>query len=153
MFAYDIDLVAGSPFGSTAEGKRIVEVLRQLNAKGRIVYGGNLDGSRGDWDGTTIRVDQRFSGKVVGSTVEMVHEATHALWRKAPSEMKDATARWQATVDDEVRAQENQLTVYRYLTVEKSLPRDTELEWRLEQQAAGTLRKMVEMQFLDSKPK
>lgn len=147
MFGYDIDIIAKSPFGRTREGKEIVTLLRSLNERGDIEYGKNLDGSRGDWDGKTIRVSEDFRGIAFRTITELVHEASHALWRKNHAVSTDAVERRKNDVDDELHARENQLVIYKYLKETKQWPEDIELERRLKQQADGTLRQSVEQSF------
>jgi hypothetical protein len=150
MIVQDIDIIAGSPFGRTSEGKEIVKLLRSLNDRGNIVYGGNIKDSRADWDGHTMRLDESFRGVASRTIPPLVHEASHKLWRKTHPIQKNDTGRWKDDVDGEERAQVNELVIYRYLKEEKGWPEDPLLELRLKRQANGTLRQCIEQEFLKS---
>lgn len=147
MITYDIDVISDSPFGKTAEGKDIVKRLRSLNSRGKVAYGGNMDGTRGDWDGQIIRIDERFRGNAFRTITELVHEASHARWRSGHPLVKGQVSSLKGNVDDELRARENQLIIYKYLKEKKGCPEDIELELRLRQQAAGTMRQSIEEGF------
>lgn len=147
LFAHDIDVIAGSPFGRTKEGQEIVQLLRSLNAGGDIAYGGTLDDSRGDWDGKTIRVNESARGQMFRTISELVHEASHALWRKVRRKRNDAKERLEDDVADELHARENQLIIYKYLKEAKGCPEDWELELRLSRQANGTLKATIQQLF------
>src|SRR5207253_2000008 len=113
-----------------------------------VQYGPTLDGSRGDWDGTTIRVNQDYRGNAHRTIPELVHEATHALWRKNhKTKIKDANDKWKADIDDELHARENQLLMYKYLRDTLGWPTDSIMEMRLERQDNGTLRQTIEQSF------
>ena len=143
MFGVNIDKIASSPFGSTPEGKKIVGLLRRLNDGGNIVYGGNLHNTRGDWDGKVIRIDEAYRSSSYRTITELVHEATHALWRKThPLSKSGTTASANDDIDDELHARENQLIMYQYLR-DQGGPEDAELEIRLQRQRAGTLRQSI----------
>ena len=148
MFRDGINTIAASPFAKTPEGKEIVKLLRELFKSGNIRYGQTLDGSRGDWDGTTIRVNEDYRGIAYRTIPELVHEATHALWRKknktAPKDEKD---KWKADIDDELHARENQLIMYTHLRDKLGWPKDSLMEMRLERQKNGTLRQTIEQSF------
>jgi len=146
MMAYDIDIIAESPFGKTSEGKQIVQLLRSLNQRGNIVYGETVDDVRGDWDGKMIRVNENSRGKIFPKILELVHEGSHALWRKNHpiGNVKDNR---KDNVADELHAQENQLLIYSYLKEKKGCPEDLVLELRLKRQASGTLRQTIDERF------
>lgn len=147
MIDYDIGLIAKSPFGKTKEGGRMVQLLRELNRRGDVLYGETFDDSRGDWDGKTIRINENARGKMYPTVLELVHEASHALWRKRHPAGKVAADVQKQNVDDELHAQENQLDVYVYLRDKLGCPKDLELELRLERRANGELRKAIEERF------
>jgi hypothetical protein len=152
MFTYDIDIIAKSPFGTSAEGKEMAQLLNVLNHSGNVVYGETLDEGRGDWDGATIVVNQNFRGKFFPTVLELVHEGSHAVWRKHhPTKAKSGKDAPEDNVTEELHAQENQLLFYKYLKKAKGCPDDPELELRLERQARGTLRQFIEERFKKSK--
>jgi hypothetical protein len=151
MIDYDIAALAESPFGKSSEGRAIVKLLRSQNRGGNVVYGKIENESRGDWDGHTIRVNEDSRGKVFRTILELVHEASHALWRKNHAVQKNDKKRRADDVADELHAQENQLLVYRYLKEKKGCPEDAELEARLARQAKGTLQRSIEEGFEESK--
>jgi hypothetical protein len=142
-----IDVIAKSPFGKSAAGKPIVKLLRSLNLGGRIQYGGTIEGSRGDWDGSTIRIDEGYRGNMNRTIPELVHEAAHALWKKSAKAAKDEAARRKDNIDDELRSREYQLIIYKYLRDDLHWPPDPVLERRLELQAAGKLRQAIEENY------
>ena len=142
-----VDEIAKSPFGKSGAGKPIVKLLRNLNQAGRIEYGGTIEGSRGDWDGKTIRIDEGYRGNMNRTIPELVHEAAHVLWKKSPKAAKDDAARRTDNIDDELRSREYQLIIYKYLRDVLKWPPDPVLERRLELQAAGTLRKAIEENY------
>jgi hypothetical protein len=156
MFHASIEAIEASPFGKTSEGAQIVELLYSLNAAVRIQYEAaasaeddDATAERGSWDGQIIRVDKSFENSWHKTAVELVHEASHALWRGKHPIAKNASkeARLQNNVDDEFHAQENQLEMYKYLKSEKGMREDALLETRLRRQAGGTLRSTIETRF------
>ncbi|MDB5799687.1 MAG: hypothetical protein JWL63_626 [Rhodocyclales bacterium] len=148
MIDYDIGIIADSPFGKTAEGKDIVKLLRALNSNGKIVYAATVEDGRGDWDGEIIRVSENYRGKMFPTVIELVHEGTHALWRKKHPFRKGSKPNREQNIADELHAQENQLLMYKYLKEKKGCPDDSELELRLQRQANGELRKTIEERFV-----
>ncbi len=148
IFKYDIGTIADSSFGKTAEGREIVKLLRALNAKGLLIYAATVEDGRGDWDGEAIRVSENYRGKMFPTVIELVHEGTHALWRKNHPFGKGSKADHAQSIADELHAQENQLLMYRYLKEKKGCPEDAELELRLQLQASGELRRTIEERFV-----
>jgi hypothetical protein len=132
ILGYDISVIAESPFGKSDTGKKVVRELKAYLASGNIVYGGTLEGSRADWDGTTIYLDEGYRGKALPTTVELVHEGSHVAWRKAHAKPSGPDAKKKDDVDDEALARKNQLLVYKYLREAKGWPADEELERRLQ---------------------
>ena len=156
MFHASIEAIEPSPLGKTAEGAEILEMLYSLNAAARIQYeaaataeGDDPTAERGSWDGQIIRVDKSFENSWHKTAVELVHEASHALWRRKHPIPKKASneERLQSNVDDEFDAQENQLEMYKYLKSEKGMSEDALLETRLARQARGTLRSTIQARF------
>jgi hypothetical protein len=139
-----IDIIEKSPFIKTPDGPRIVKKLRELNKSGNIQYGGTLEDSRGDWDGTTIRLNADFRGKAYRSVPELVHEASHAVWKKDPKKRETEVGRREDDIDDELRSRENQLAIYVHLKDKLKWREDFELERRLQQLKSKTLRKAIE---------
>lgn len=126
MFDYDITLIQQSSIGNTTQGKEIVELLRTFNEAGRIKYTEMEE--RGAWDGTDILVNANYLGKVFITTCELVHEASHALWRKKnPTKVMT-----QIEIDNEEKdARVVQAKVYVWLRASKGAPVDSDLENRL----------------------
>lgn len=147
MLKQDIGLIAESPLGRTPEGREIVGMLKSFNDGKRIAYGDTIEGSRGDWDGKTIRVSAEFQGRMLATIIELVHEASHALWRRRHPRKADKAAQREDDIADELHAQENQLLVYRYLRDVKGFGEDMQMEMRLKRQASGTLRATIEERF------
>jgi hypothetical protein len=132
LFGGDIELIADSPFGKSADGQKVVTELRAYLASGNILYGGTLEGSRADWDGVTIRLDDNFRGKALQTIVELVHEGSHVTWRKANPRPTDPDALKKDDVADETLARKHQLAVYGYFRKKNGWPADGELEKRLQ---------------------
>jgi hypothetical protein len=156
LFHGAIELIETSPFATTREGKAIVALLYALNAEGKIVYaappegaGEDADGERGSWDGSVLSVSENFRNSWHKTVVELAHEGTHAWWSSAHKLPEDATAerRMNANIDEETKAQENQLAMYAWMTKEKKMREDALLEIRLERKRKGTLRSTIEARF------
>ncbi|MHB1056299.1 MAG: hypothetical protein ACYC0F_00270 [Rhodanobacter sp.] len=130
MFAYDITQIQTSPLGQTHKGKEIVKLLRRLNDAGKIRYGGTLEGDRADWDGSFIRISSDFSGNIIKTIGELVHEAVHALARlKLPRKHKQSSAEIQK---EEENAKRTQAEMYLWLKSRfKGMQEDPEMEKRL----------------------
>lgn len=143
----DITVIANSPFVKKREGREIVDSLRSLNNRGMIVYGETLNGARGSWDGHEIVVKEAFRDQVFSTITTIVHEATHAVWRKKhpTPNPKDQEARCKDYVEGELHAEENELAIYKYLKVFGC--EDLGLELELQHQADGTLREVVAEEF------
>jgi hypothetical protein len=144
MLGDDIERIARSPFGRTPEGRDIVELLRNLDAHERIAYG-ETGGARGDFYGTGITVNKDYYGNMCKTILEMVHEASHAMWRAKHPIRKGKVESVKEAADNELYAQENQLQIYTWLKDAQRLCNpDPEMELRLERQARGTLRSVIE---------
>ena len=152
LLDYDIGTIAESPFGKTSLGAQIVKLLRSALQSGDIVYGETLDGGRGEWDGKTITVNQDFRGKFFPTVLELVHEASHVLWRKSHAKKTNAKDRREDAIADELQSRENQLLYYKYLKAKKGCPDDSALERRLTRQNNGTLRQSIEQEYDSSNP-
>jgi hypothetical protein len=138
MIEYDIDLIAKSSFGRTAEGKKIVAVLRRFDTNHTIAYG-DTEGARGNFYGTGITVNKDLSGNVGETILELVHEASHATWRARHPLGKGHDETIDEATDNELFAQENELKIYQWLKLKQQFS-DAQMEARLERQAKGTLR-------------
>lgn len=132
LLGYDISVIEESPFGKSDAGRKVVRELKAYLASGNIVYGGTIEGSRADWDGTRIFLDEGYRGKALQTTVELVHEGSHVAWRRAHKKPSGQDAKTKDDVDDEALARKNQLLVYEYLRDTKGWPADEELERRLQ---------------------
>ena len=130
MFSADIVLIQTSSLGQTPQGKEIVKVLNRLNDAGKIAYGGTLEGGRGDWDGSYIRINSDFTGKMIQTTGELVHEAMHVLARqKLPKGHRQTPAEIRKEEED---AQRMQARMYLLLKNKfKGAPEDPEMELRV----------------------
>lgn len=142
MIEYDIKRIADSPFGQTAEGKKIVSVLNSFDAQNRITYG-ETDDARGDFLGTEIRVSREYSGKMGETILELVHEASHATWRAGHRLGKGKKESLEDAVKNELFAQQNELIIYKWLKTQISFS-DSDMELRLRRQAAGSLKSAIE---------
>jgi len=131
MMSYDIQLIAESPFAKSVAGKAIVRILWEYNDNKQILYDETVDEARADWDGKTIRINNTFTGKVLPTTVELVHEGSHILWRKGHRKPTDPNQALADHLADEELARKNQVEVYLWLRDKKKLPGDPELEARL----------------------
>jgi hypothetical protein len=143
MIDEDIKLIVASPFGKTSEGAEIVALLKRLNKSRDIVYA-DTNGARGDWDRSTIRISEEYSGKIYPTAIELVHEGTHALWRQKHAKGGNSA---KETVDDEFHAQQNQLNMYRYFRDEKGYS-DWQMDLRLKKLDDNTLRAGIEEGFV-----
>ncbi len=144
MIQYDIELIAGSPFGLTPEGRKIVKVLHDLDARDGIAYG-ETGGARGDFYGTGITVNKDYHGNACQTILELVHEASHATWRAKHPLVKGKPESLKEATDNELFAQENELKIYTWLKDKQHLiVSDPEMEQRLKRQADGTLRSVIE---------
>ena len=132
LFRVNVDLIAGSPFGKSPEGMKVVQALRRYLGSRNVLYGGTLDDGRADWDGTTIRLNDNYRAKAVQTIVELVHEGSHVAWRSKHPKPTDPEAARKDDVADESLARKNQLAVYTWLRATKHLPADEELERRLQ---------------------
>jgi hypothetical protein len=132
LFRVNVDLIAGSPFGRSPEGMKVVQALRRYLGSKNVLYGGTLDDGRADWDGQTIRVNDNYRAKAVQTIVELVHEGSHVAWRSKHQKPTDRDAARKDDEDDEALARKNQLAVYTWLRATMHLPADEELERRLQ---------------------
>lgn len=142
----NIERIGRSPFGRKPEGQRIVKRLNTLLRGGHILYEPMGEGVRGGWDGTDIVINAEFRQDLRKTISELVHEGTHAAEKSVHPSGRIQKDRFKSVVDDEMRAVENQLEIYRYLKSSWGFE-DAVLEERLRRQAAGTLRATVEQQF------
>ncbi len=132
LFRVNVDLIAGSPFGKSPEGMKVVQALRRYLGSRNVLYGGTINENRGDWDGVTIRLNDNYRAKAVQTIVELVHEASHVVWRSKHAKATDPEAARKDDEADEARARENQLAVYTWIRSTMRLPADGELERRLQ---------------------
>lgn len=145
MIAYDIDIIADSPFGRTSDGKQVVRLLRQLDAHDNIAYGETHGDPppRGEWDGKSITVHKDFYANACKTIVELVHEASHAIWRGRHPIGKGKKESTEEGAENEYQSVKNQLAIYKWLRDVRHFPSDAELERRLQQEEAGTLRSAI----------
>ena len=150
LIGYDIQVIGSSQFGKTREGKEIVVLLNRLHRNGNIVYGDTSeDDGRGSWDGQNIMVNGDFRANLCSTSATLVHEASHALWRKKhpKPDGKDKAKLFTDAVEDELHAQENELVIYTWLKDNKGCSDDLVLETRVKRQKNGTLRSVIEDNF------
>ena len=150
LIEYDIQVIHSSGFGKTGEGKQIVALLNHLNKDGKIAYGNTgADEGRGDWDGEKITVNEDFRQNLCSTSATLVHEASHALWRRKHPKPSgnDKSALFKDAVEDELHAQENELIIYTWLKSNKGCPSDFLLDTRLGRKNNGMLRKVIEESF------
>jgi hypothetical protein len=150
LIGYDIQVIGSSQFGKTREGQDIVVILTRLHRNGNIAYGDtSADDGRGSWDGQIITVSQDFRQNLCSTSATLVHEASHALWRKKhpKPDGKDKSKLFNDAVEDELHAQENELTIYTWLKNNKGCSADFLLDTRLERKKKGILRSVIEESF------
>ncbi len=150
LIGYDIEVIGKSKFGRTGEGQGIVVLLNRLYQNGNIAYGDTSeDDGRGYWDGNSITVNEDFRGNLCSTSATLVHEASHAMWRKKHPKPngKDKSKLFKDAVEDELYAQENELVIYTWLKDSKGCPSDLVLETRLQRKKSGTLKSVIEQSF------
>lgn len=150
LITYDIQVIGSSQFGKTREGKEIVVLLNRLHRNGTIAYGTTSeDDGRGSWDGQNITVNGDFRENLCSTSATLVHEGSHALWRKKhpKPDGKDKSKLFKDAVEDELHAQENELVIYTWLKNNKGCSDDFVLETRLKRNNNGTLRSVIEESF------
>jgi hypothetical protein len=148
LIGEDIKIIAASPLGQTDEGRQIVALLTRLNKNHDIVYD-DTAGARGDWDGNTIRINPQYDAKAYPTAIELVHEATHALWRSKHKSKKKVSPEEERerSIDDELHAQENQLNMYRHFR-DTNKYENWQMDLRLERLDNGSLRAGIEEGFV-----
>ena len=146
MISYDIEVIAGSKFGRTDDGQQIVKLLRDLLAHDNIVYGETHGDPppRGEWDGKTITVNKDYYGNSCKTIVELVHEASHAIWRRRHTIAKGKMESAEEGADNEYYAEKNELAIYKWLRKEKNCLPDADLDRRLEYEKDGKLKSHVQ---------
>jgi hypothetical protein len=145
MFTYDIDEIEKARIPDLKDKAAIVAELRSLNENFLIQYGETLNDSRGDWDGSIIRINENYDGKIYPTMIELVHEGTHALTTKQNSG-KGGKAKKTSNAEEELQSQKNQLLMYVYLRDTKKYE-DPEMDQRLQNLSNGTLKKNLEEKF------
>lgn len=145
MIEYDIDCITASPFGGTPNGRQIVKLLRQWNGRDLITYG-DTEGNRGLYYGASgIVVNREYNGKICQTILELVHEASHATWRKQHPLSQDKRESPEDATNNELFAQLNELVIYVWLRDTKKLcSPEAEMDLREQRQKDGTLRSVVE---------
>jgi len=139
--------IEGTPFGRKPEGRDIVKALRELNEMGNIIFA-NTGSGRGDWDGEVIRVSDNYEYREPIIIVELVHEGTHAVFRKHNPPVPCVPADVKKTIADELNSQLNQLEMYEYVRKLMRAAPDPDLEMRLELRKTHKLKAFVEDQFI-----
>ncbi|MBK8596737.1 MAG: hypothetical protein IPP07_27230 [Holophagales bacterium] len=132
LLKWNVELIASSPFGKSAEGVKVVRALRAYLGKRQVLYGGTLEDSRADWDSETIRLNDNYRGKGLQTIVELVHEGSHVAWRGGHLKPKDPEAARLDDEADETLARKNQLAIYTWLRANKGWLEDEGLERRLQ---------------------
>jgi hypothetical protein len=143
MFKADIEYIAASPLGKTADGQKIVTILRKFAGRNAITYGETQD-DRAFVD-SEITINKNYYGNICKTVTALVHEGSHLAWRaghpvsaKRPETIGDA-------VDNEYYAQKNELAMYKWLRdVKKMCTADPELETRLSREDRGVLKSVIE---------
>jgi hypothetical protein len=138
-----IDMIKASAFGKSPEGQKVIAKLDALAAAGKIRFLPVLSNPsyRGEWDdsvGITVHSNYSSDPNVVAS--ELVHEATHAV-----HEDEFPASKLKLTIDEEVRANINQLDFYE--EQRNSGFRDPDLEIRRADRAAGALRTTLRKRY------
>lgn len=142
LIQYDIEYIAITPFGNTPVGHKIVDLLQRLFATHGIKYG-DTGNARGTFEGTVITVNGEFYGRMCPTVMELVHEASHGVWRNSHS-LKGHRETIEDATDNEYTAQVNELVIYQWMKKDNIVGGlDAEMEERLKYQAAGTLKAII----------
>jgi hypothetical protein len=132
--------IEASNFGKTAEGLKVVQKIKDLQAAGKISYASMSASTRGSWGSGEIKVNDTYTNDVDATASELVHEATHAL-----NEDEFPASKTKVTIDEEFRTNKNQIDLYEEQRAGGF--RDPELERRRTADQAGTLRDDVRNRY------
>jgi len=130
-----MNLIRTSEFGKTEEGKKVLAKLEAMKRKGDIHFKHYDGGTRGEYEGGEISVNEHYNRDPNATASELVHEATHGL------EDDKHIFPHENTIDEEMHTNTNQLDIYEEQRNEGF--RDPSLERRRTARANGTLRNDV----------
>jgi hypothetical protein len=131
--------IEASKFAKTADGKKVVAKITELNKDGKIGFA-PMSGARGKWSSGKISVADSYSSDVDSTASELVHEATHAVY-----EDDFPASKTKLTIDEEMATNINQLDFYE--EQRKDGFRDSELEDRRTDRSKGKLRDNVRSRY------
>ena len=137
FFEDDIDTIRKSDFGATADGQAIISLLKQYLKKKKIVFA-PLD-TRGAWDQAQIMVNEDYYWNAYKTIVELVHEASHAIWRSRNPISTSHPETTEEGAKNEYFCVKNQLAIYKWLLKKRKCAHDEILDRRLKQEEDGTL--------------
>ncbi len=147
-----IDLIENSPWGKTPPGQKIVKLLRDDDAGGKIKIGKldpdpNGDPVHGQYDDETgfITIDSPVAGDVGSLATALVHEGSHQQWDKD-------NGAGPTTLDEEYDAFKNQVLFFGGLTPDQK-PKDPDFreenQGLLDSYKNGDLRGLVQKVYKD----
>jgi hypothetical protein len=139
-----IDIIRNSKFAKTEEGQKVLKRIEEINNSGRIKFEEYKEENglikRGTYNPKKqkigINIKRKNDPDFIAS--ELVHEATHSIWR-------DKDARIKVTIDEEMKTNENQLALYEEQR-EKGY-KDFSLEDRRDDFKEGKLRDNVRRRY------
>ena len=151
MLRDSIDRLKKSPFASTKKGKRIMQVLRDYEARGKIAYAKPEDlGERGAWTGDEILVSDEYRGNLGKTIPTLVHEAAHAIWRTDHPITRQRPESPDEGGENEYHSIVSEVEVYRWLKEDLKLAQpDFEMDVRLERHNNGTLKAITIQNYKD----
>jgi hypothetical protein len=139
----NVDRIQKSPFAATPEGKKIVRLLKDYDARGKIRYAkpDELDDDRGGWTGDEILVNEEFRGNLGKTMPTLVHEAAHATWRAEHPIGPKRRESPDESCENEYHSVQYEVEMYRWLKEDVKLARpEYELDVRLDRHNNGTLK-------------
>lgn len=102
-----IDEIKASKFGRTTEGRKVIAKFESLQKSGNIQVTNLNPNIRGEWTGTQVRVNSSFKDNVHAIASELVHEATHAVYKDEHPKAHGNS------IDQEMRTNTNQVNFYK----------------------------------------
>jgi hypothetical protein len=134
------EFVANSRFAQTPEGKKVIREIQALKKNGKIGFSKMDSRFFAQWQNGKIVINESFRSDQDVIADNLVHEATHHL-----DDLEFPTARNKRSIDEELRANENELALYEEQRANGFL--NSELERRRKAQSSGQLRDDVKMRY------
>lgn len=129
MLSGAVSVLEESPFAGSQEGKQVLTLLRGLLQQKQIEFG-DVEDDRGGFDGTSIIVNQEYRGNLLRTVPTLVHEATHALYRRAHPLQPGKQETLEELTENEYRSERNEVEIYVWLRDEKKWGEDSILNRR-----------------------